>query len=396
MSKTETKAKVERRDVRQEVTDSIMKRLEQGVMPWRRGWIDTEQQHALMLPRNGETGKMYRGGNRLSLLSTMHEQGYADPRFFTFNQLRALEAGPEKGSHGYPIEYWDKMPFWKRRDCQVLVGTHPVQVHDVRQVGAQTIATIGADRRDVHAVHLDVKGPDGQIMRWRQAEKDLDILYARHSVVFNVAQCRGLERYLEANPLEIPQRSEVQLDQALEGVVSGMKATGLQVRFEDQNRAYYRPSADLIVMPKPDQFPDAREFRSTLLHELGHATGHESRLDREGITSSDGFGKEKYAREELVAELTSAFMSAETGIERVDDQHAAYIGHWLEALKGKEGKHILFEAARDADKATDYMLERSQEREKAVEQDKGPEAEKPGPEQTAPAKRPREAVDLER
>jgi len=229
-------------------------------------------------------------------------------------------------------------------------------------------------------------------MRWRQAEKELDILYARHSVVFNVAQCRGLERYLEANPLEIPQRSEVQLDQALEGVVSGMKTTGLQVRFEDQNRAFYRPSADLIVMPKPGQFPDAREFRSTLLHELGHATGHESRLNREGITSSDGFGKEKYAREELVAELTSAFMSAETGIERVDDQHAAYIGHWLTALKGKEGKHILFEAARDADKATDYLLERTQEREKAVEQ----EAEKPRPEQAAPAKRPREAVDLER
>lgn len=152
----------------------------------------------------------------------------------------------------------------------------------------------------------------------------------------------------------------------------------------------------MIMMPEQSQFADIREFRSTLLHELGHATGHESRLAREGITNGDGFGGPKYAREELVAELTSAFMSAETGIERIDDQHASYISSWLEVLKSKDGKHILFEAAREADKATDYMLERSLEREKAVEQNKEQEAEKPEIEQPVMAKKAREAVDLER
>lgn len=389
MSKSSApKKETERRDIRQEVTDSIMRKLEEGTMPWRRGWEDAEQQRPMLLPRNGESGKMYRGGNRLSLLSVMHGHDYSDPRFFTFKQLQAHEAGPEKGSKGYPVEYWDKMPFWKRRDCQVMVGGNPVQVHDVRQEGSQTIATIGPDRRDVHAVHLDAKGPDGRTMRWRQAERELDVLYARHSVVFNVAQCRGLERYLEANPLDIPKRTEVQLDRALDGIVHGMEATGLRVRFEEQNRAFYRPSSDMIMMPAPKQFQDAREFRSTLLHELGHATGHESRLAREGIVSGDGFGGPKYAREELVAELTSAFMSAETGIDRVDDQHAAYIGVWLEALKSKDGKHVLFEAAREADKASDYLLGRSLERGKSVEQDQEQGA--------APAKKAKETADLER
>lgn len=397
MSKATTtpKKEVERRDVRQEVTDSILRRLEEGTMPWRKGWKDAER-GPMMLPRNGETGKMYRGGNRLSLMSVMHEQGYNDPRFFTFKQLQAWDAGPEKGSKGYPVEYWDKMPFWKRRDCQVLSGSTPIQVHEVRQEGGRTIATIGPDRRDVHAVYLTAKGPDGQPMSWSKAERELDVLYSRYSIVFNVAQCRGLEKYLEANPLDLPKRSEVQLDEALAGVVKGMESTGLRVKFEPQNRAYYRPAADMIMMPEQGQFGDIREFRSTLLHELGHATGHESRLAREGITNGDGFGSPKYAREELVAELTSAFMAAETGIERIDDQHASYISSWLEALKSKDGKHILFEAAREADKATDYMLERSLEREKTVEQGQEQEAEKPEIEQPVMAKKAREAVDLER
>lgn len=381
----------QRRDVRQEVTDSILAKLEQGVMPWRRGWKDAEHEGQILLPRNGETGKMYRGGNRLYLMTVMQAKGYSDPRFFTFKQLQALDAAPEKGSKGYPVEYWDRLPFWRRRDCQVMVGGNAVQVHDVRQQGGQTIASIGADRRDVHAVHLDVRGPAGQIMRWAQAEKTLDLLYARYSVVFNVAQCRGLEAYLEANPLDIPKRSEVQLDKALDGIVKGMEKTGLKVRFEAQNRAYYRPSADMIMMPQQEQFSDIREFRSTLLHELGHATGHESRLAREGITNGDGFGGPKYAREELVAELTSAFMAAETGIERIDDQHAAYISSWLDVLRAKGGKDVLFEAARQADKATDYLLVHSLEREKAVEQEQSAEVSR-----SPAAHRARETADLER
>ena len=367
---------VERRDVRQEVTDSILARLEQGVMPWRKGWTDGEPKHGeptpLMLPQNGESGKAYRGGNRLYLMSVMHSQGYDDPRFMTFNQLRAWEAGPQKGSRGYPVEYWEKMPFWKRRDVEVSLNGSRVQVLDVRSDGMAPVAVIGADRREVPANHLDVRAPDGRMMRRAQAERELDVLYAKHSTVFNIAQCQGIEKFLEARPFELPKRTEVQLDASMDGIVKGMQATGLQVRFEEQNRAFYRPSADMIMMPVPQQFDDVREFRSTLLHELGHATGHASRLNREGVVNGDGYGGPKYAREELVAELTSAFMAAETGIDRVDDNHASYISHWMAALKAKDGKHVLYEAAREADKATDYMLDAaSRSVEQAVEQPLG-------------------------
>jgi len=367
-NKSPKKDAPERRDVRQEVTDSILARLEQGVMPWRKGWTDGEPK-PLMLPQNGESGKTYRGGNRLHLMAVMQSQGYDDPRFMTFNQLRAWEAGPQKGSRGYPVEYWERMPFWKRRDVEISLNGSRVQVHDVRSDGMTPVAVIGAERREVPANHLDVRGPDGGVMRWARAERELDVLYAKHSTVFNIAQCQGIEKYLEARPFELPKRTEVQLDASMSDIVKGMQATGLQVRFEEQNRAFYRPSADMIMMPVPQQFDDVREFRSTLLHEMGHATGHASRLARDGIVAGDGFGGPKYAREELVAEMTSAFMAAETGIDRVDDNHASYIGHWIEAIKAKDGgKHVLYEAAREADKATDYMLDASRSVERAVEQ----------------------------
>lgn len=361
----------EKRDVRQEVTDSIMAKLEQGVMPWRRGWSDAESEpQPLMLPQNGESGKTYRGGNRLYLMHVLQSQGYDDPRFMTFRQLRAWEAGPEKGSRGYPVEYWDKMPFWKRKDVDVMLNGQKVQVLDVRSEGPAPVAVLGPNRREAYTSHLDVRSPEGRMMRWDQADRTLSVLYARHSVVFNLEQCQGTEKYLETHPLNLPKRSEVQLDAAMDGIVKGMESTGLKVRFEEQNRAFYRPSADLILMPDPKQFGDVREFRGTLLHELGHATGHASRLGREGIVDGDGFGGQKYAQEELVAELTSAFMAAQTGIDRIDDSHASYIGHWMEALKAKDGKHVLYEAAREADKAADYMLDVSQERQQSQSQEK--------------------------
>ena len=126
---------------------------------------------------------------------------------------------------------------------------------------------------------------------------------------------------------------------------------------QPQNRAYYSPTLDTVVMPERRQFESPGAYRSTLLHEIAHATGHPKRLGRE---LGGGFGSEGYAREELVAELSSAFLSAATGIQRVDDSHAQYIGSWLKALHGKDGKDELYAAARDANKATDYVLARAQ------------------------------------
>lgn len=359
-----------KRDVRQEVTDKIVDLLEQGVMPWRKGWSGSnEQSGATMVPRNGESGRSYSGGNRLNLMCSMIEKGWQDPRFFTFNQLRNIDAGPEKGSRGSAVEYWDRMPFWKRKDVDVLHHKNNVQVLSEENGVARL-----KNGAEVYTSHLDVRGPDGRVMRWDQAEKLLDLVFTKHSVVFNVEQCKGLEGYLQENPLILPAKTEVQLDQALGTMLKGMQRDRLTVEHLPQDRAYYNRAQDKIVMPMPEQFVSTAEYRSTLLHEFGHATGHGSRLDRESLNKHEGFGSKMYAREELVAELTSAYAAAETGIERLDDSHASYIDHWVKALKAPDGKNELFAAARDADKATDYLLKQAElERERENGRERGGE-----------------------
>lgn len=352
---------VQKRDVRQEVVNSIIEKLEQGVMPWRKGWGHDVTDGAL-LPRNGATGHVYRGGNRLHLMMAMMDHGYSDPRFMTFKQLQAWDAYPAKGSRGYAVEYWDRMPFWRRRDIEILRGDTAVRV-----AGVSGQEVVLADGQQVHASELGVRTAQGRTLSWSAAEKTLDVMIARHSVVFNVAQCRNIEAYLENNPLEIKPKTELQLDKELAAISQAMKSTGLQIEYLPQDRAFYEPASDRIVMPMMQQFHSMREFRSTLLHEMVHATGHEKRLAREGITEFARFGDERYAKEELVAELGSAFIAAETGLERDDRQHAAYIDLWLKALRGKDGKHVLYEAAREADRASDYLLQPLRERERSQE-----------------------------
>jgi antirestriction protein ArdC len=148
-------------------------------------------------------------------------------------------------------------------------------------------------------------------------------------------------------------RPAVEKIAAVEKVASGMKRDGLKLG-HGGDRAFYSPARDAVQMPNRDQFESPEAYAGTLLHELGHATGGENRLNR---PLSNGFGTSEYAREELVAELCSAFASAETGVQFDDKNHAAYIGSWLEALRGD--KHAVFAAAKDASKAVDYLLEKS-------------------------------------
>ena len=340
----------EKRDIRQEITNGIIEQLEKGVMPWRKNWQNVAPP---ALPANGESGRAYSGGNRVGLMVAMHERGWEDHRFLTFQQLRKLDAGPGAGERGTPVEYWEKRDFWKRKDCVVLSDGKPVKVLDV----APNMMVSTSDGRTRPSRVLEVKGPDGSLMPWAAADARLSVMIGRHSTVFNVAQCDRLGAWLEANPISREPKEEPELDAELEKILRGMKKDGLTVQDQPQNRAYYSPTLDTVVMPEQRQFESAGAYRSTLLHEIAHATGHPKRLGRE---LGGGHGSESYAREELVAELSSAFLSAATGIQRVDESHAQYIGSWLKALHGKDGKDELYAAARDANKATDYVLARAQ------------------------------------
>jgi antirestriction protein ArdC len=119
--------------------------------------------------------------------------------------------------------------------------------------------------------------------------------------------------------------------------------------------ALYRPSVDTVFMPDTRLFTSTEGYYATLFHELGHATGHASRLNRQGLTTSAAFGSETYSKEELVAEMCSSFVCGHAGIDcAVLDNAAAYIASWLKILKGD--RRLVVQAAQAAQKAADCIL----------------------------------------
>lgn len=337
------------RDIRKEVTDRIVAALEQGVLPWRRSWRDDGR--GVGLPENASTGRTYNGGNRMILLTAGQDAGHKDNRWLTFNQAKAMGGAVEKGQHGTPIEYWETTPFWKRKGIElehqgkpVKMGTWPKTDHP------KTIALSDGrevDTKDVTVLH------EGKRHTWRQAEQMLSTMISKTHTVFNVEQCRDLG--IEA----VQQPSEPDFGKAL-NIMRGMQQDGVVLN-HGGNRAFYNVGRDAITMPHHSQFDSHEKYVGTLLHELGHATGHQDRNNR---PLGNAFGSPDYAKEELIAELTSAFVAAETGVGFDDQDHASYIGSWLDAL-GKD-KHEVFRAAKAASQAADYLIARGREAEKEM------------------------------
>lgn len=173
--------------------------------------------------------------------------------------------------------------------------------------------------------------------------------------LFNVAQCDDLPEVVGITPAEEPEEEGALVDAKTQAQVSTLvDACGVRVEQVYQDRAYYAPGRDQIVLPQVQQFRTEADYWSTLLHELVHSTGHATRLNREGITSSSrAFGDPVYAFEELVAELGSAFMCAQLGVFG-DIQHDSYLEHWLRVLR--EDKRALFRAAKQAREASEFLL----------------------------------------
>ncbi len=123
------------------------------------------------------------------------------------------------------------------------------------------------------------------------------------------------------------------------------------VQYRSGDRAHYNPATDVITLPQLHQFDSGLRYASTVLHELTHSTGHESRLNR---TLANSFGCEAYAQEELVAEIGAAMLATQLGIEVEWDQTAAYVASWLKALK--DDRKLIIQAAQKAQKAVDLIL----------------------------------------
>ena len=174
--------------------------------------------------------------------------------------------------------------------------------------------------------------------------------------VFNVEQVEGLPAHYytqQEHPLPLSER----LDHAERFLTN----TGATI-CHGGNRAYYSPSQDLVQMPPFEAFRDKESYYSTALHELTHWTSHKTRLDRS--FNAKKFGDHGYAREELVAELGAAFLSADLGITPdVREDHAAYLDNWLKVLQ--QDKRAIFSAAAHAQRAADFLQGLQKQKEKA-------------------------------
>ncbi len=180
--------------------------------------------------------------------------------------------------------------------------------------------------------------------------------FLRYYNVFHLDQCEGISPKWATS---VRPASDLQPDAAADAIIQGYKdRSGITLRITESDRAFYQPSTDTVVVPQLNQYQDQSEFYSTLFHELTHSTGHKSRLNR--IADTAAFGSEQYSREELCAELGSAFILNHCGLETPTSfqNSAGYIQGWLKALK--DDKKLIISAAGAAEKAVNLILNRKE------------------------------------
>ncbi|WP_083797230.1 zincin-like metallopeptidase domain-containing protein [Limnobacter sp. MED105] len=302
-------AKVER-DYRQELTDKIIEQMENGTAPWLKPWDPSMAERRL--PYNPTTDSMYKGANSIALTI----EGRGDPRWMTYKQAAEKGWQVRKGEKGTLIEYW------KFSEKEKVLDENGKPVRNAQG----------------EEITRDVKLQQPRVFR---------------AVVFNAEQIDG-----------VPELKREKLGyqwEPIERAEKILQASGAKIIHDQSNRAFYSSMIDEIHMPGKQQFPSQAAYYSTALHELGHWTGHESRLNRQ---LGNSFGSPEYAKEELRAELSSYFTAERLGIPHEPGQHAAYVKSWVQALK--DDKNEIFKASRDAEKITEYVIGLDQTKEQNI------------------------------
>lgn len=273
-----------------EITADIIKQVESGAMPWIKPW-KASNAIGSNLDRNIVTQKPYQGINRFLLGMIGMMRGYNTPVWGTFNHWQGLGATIKKGEKGSKIVFF----------------------------------------KPVAKGQPDAEGNEA---------KGYAVLKSYY--VFNVDQIDGItiktQEPIVTKPFD-----------AIEAAEHRIVQTGAKI-FHGGDSAYFMPSRDIIQLPFPHDFSAPCHYYATAFHELGHWTSDKARCDRD--ISKGRFGNPEYAFEELVAELTAAFLCQDYGIAG-ELRHAGYVANWLKAMR--EESKAIFKAAALAQKAADYI-----------------------------------------
>lgn len=304
-----------KKNLYQEVTDTIITLLSEHISEyWNKPWVALDNEG---LPaRNAFSGNTYKGLNQMLLSFTAFKKEYPKNQWMTFNQIRQKGGSILKGEKSTSIYFW-KFLFLdengKRLDASKYEKLSPEQ--------------------------LKVQGITKRPL-------------LRYFNIFNIFQTTGLdEAFYKVEATK--ELEEFEKDERAENLIN---STNANITYKAGNRAYYNPSSDSITLPLRKQFTGKEAFYETSLHELGHWTGHPSRLNRDLFNK---FGSESYAREELVAELTTAFLCAELGFTKTITNNAAYIQSWISKLE--DDNRFIFKAASQAEKASTFIKSFSKE-----------------------------------
>lgn len=283
--------------------------LEEQGLEWKKQWTGIDGSD----PYNGVTKAHYRGINAfyLSLISMV--KGYNDPRWVTMVQIM------DKDGKYHPKEKWHLQAGSKATYVEYWYPYDPKE---------KQAFTWEQYRKEIQ----DGKSPEEFALR------------TKYTAVFNACVVDGMQE------LEKPQQKNINADEII-GTLS--KNMGVPISFDGGNRAYYSPAQDKIHLPQPENFENEYAFNATALHELSHATGHPTRLNR---PQGAFFGTCQYAYEELVAEMCACFVGAELTVQASSqhiNNHKAYVQSWIKAIRSNP--ETLVKAIKDAQAAANYM-----------------------------------------
>ena len=281
-----------------QVTGRIIGELEQGRLPWVQPWESSTA--SVGLPHNAATHRCYSGINILILWARLFERGFGSQRWLTYAQAKAAGGHVRRGEEGTTICYADRFV------------------------------------------------PQDEQERARDEQREArQVAFLKRFTVFNVDQCEDLPDDMAGmSPTVEPEELVPSAHRLMEASRADIRIGG--------DRAFYVPASDHIQVPPQSAYGEPINWYRTVLHELGHWTGHANRLDR---LKGAAFGTPDYAREELCAEMASAFLCALLGIQPTV-RHADYIGSWLSVLR--EDERAIFKAASQASKATGFLIDLAQ------------------------------------